>query len=497
MSGVREGETTMNQPMPPENHAAWSDDPQVAVLPGPIDWSPAPPAFAPEPVLRPRDAVAAAIGNASLLSVGYLLLGRRLPAFLTMLVTAVLVTVVVAVPSVWSEVAVLVWWAAMICHGWYLGGGQAGSVVRRHRRIALAVAVPVLVVFGLVRFDAARLEGHVAEARQQGDCAQAETELAKVWFGHRVVDAPMTVRTDRTVEACRRLSWASERLDDSLANGDTKTLDGGFRDLGAVLAELPGHDRMVGVALGRFLDGLPTKDACRTSTLTDWLKDRKPTGDELDRAATVVPRVAPPALVECADRRMATNDFRSAQQRFQQLLDQYPGHELTGKAQEGVTKARLAAELAHVRGLHGGYCAQPAAYSGAPEFRRGAVNRAVVWGNRQYVDQLPGDWLTHDVGQAVLVVCTGQTEFGAPTQSCSYRTNRTGRAGLVTFRKIAIPVKAYELRTGRVVVDTKVEIGGTSCPSTFFASGDGPPPNRYVSPSDGDVRAAYAAVITA
>ncbi|NKE57410.1 hypothetical protein FXN61_11405 [Lentzea sp. PSKA42] len=486
----------MDQPMPPENQTNQVDDPQVAVLPGATDWSPNPPAFVPERVFRPRDAVAAAIGNASLLSVGYLLLGRRLLAVLAMLGTVVLVTVVVAVPSVWFEVAVLAWWAAMIWHGWYLGGGRAGSVVRKHRRIALAVTVPVLLVFGLVRFDAARLEGHVTEARQQGDCARAETELAKVWFGHRVVDAPMTMRTDRTVDACRRLREASGRLNDSLAKGDTDALGAGFRGLNAVLAELPGHDKMVDVALDRFLGGLPTKDSCRTSSLTDWLKSRKPTGNGLDRAATVVPRVAPAALVGCADERMAANHFGHAQQRYQQLLDEYPGHELTGKAQEGVTKARLAAELAHVRNLHGGYCGQPAAYSGAPEFRKGAVNRAVIWGNREYVDKLPGDWLTHDVGEAVLVVCTGQTEFGAPTQTCPYRAASTGRVAGVTFRKIAIPVKAYELRTGKVVVDTKVEIGGESCPSTFLASADGPPPDRYVSPSDGDIRAGYAAVIT-
>ncbi|ANZ42681.1 hypothetical protein BBK82_12320 [Lentzea guizhouensis] len=464
-------------------------------MPGATTWLPHPTVPAPEPEPRPRDAVAAAIGNASLLSIGYLLLGRRLLALLTLLGTAVLVSVVVAVPSVWLEVAVLVWWAAMTWHGWHLGSGRAGSVVRRHRRVALAVAVPVLLVFGLVRFDAARLEGNVTEARQQGDCARAETELAKVWFGHRVADAPMTLRTDRTVDACRRLREASGRLDAALAEGDTDALGEGFRGLGVVLAALPGHDRMADVALDRFLDGLPTEDACRTSSLTDWLKARKPTGDGRDRAATAVPRVAPAALLGCGDVRMAARDFRVAQQRYQQLLDDHPGHELTGKAQEGVTKARLAAELAHVRNLHGGYCSRPAAYSGAPEFRRGAVNRAVVWGNRQHVDKLPGDWLTHDVGEAVLVVCTGQTEFGAPTQTCPYRSTRSGQVGSVTFRKIAIPVKAYELRTGKVVVETRVEIGGTSCPGTFFASGDGPPPNRYVSPSDGDVRAGYAAVI--
>ncbi|KOV78693.1 hypothetical protein ADL03_39285 [Nocardia sp. NRRL S-836] len=459
---------------------------------------PHPAAFAPEqePEPRPRDAVAAAVGNASLLSIGYLLLGRRLPAFLTLVVTVALVTAVVAVPSVWLEVAVAAWWAAMTWHGWRLGGGRAGAVVRRHRRIALAVAVPVLLVFGLVRFDAARLEGTLTEARDRGDCAQAETALAKVWFGHRVVNAPMALRTDRTAEACRRLREASGRLRDSLAVGDTKALSDGFRGLGVVLATLPGHDRMVDAELDRFLRGLPTTDACRTNTLTDWLKARKPTGNGLDRAATVLPRVAPAALLGCGDARMAANDFRVAGQRYQQLLDEHPGHELTGKAREGVTKARLAAELAHVRGLGGGYCSQPAAYSGAPEFRGGAVNRAVVWGNREYVDKLPADWLTGDVGQAVLVVCTGQTEFGTPTQTCPYRSSRSGQVSNVTFRKIAIPVTAYELRTGKVVVQTRVEIGGASCPSSFFVFGDGLPPNRYVSPSDGDIRAGYAAVIT-
>ncbi|WP_156213886.1 hypothetical protein [Lentzea aerocolonigenes] len=404
-------------------------------------------------------------------------------------------TFVVAVPSVWFEVAVLAWWAAMIWHGWYLGGGKAGEVARRQRRIAFAVTVPVLLVVGLVRFDAVRLEGNVDEARQQGDCARAETELGKVWFGHRVIDAPMTGRTDRTVDACRQIRQASGKLDDAWAKGTTDALASGFRGLDAVLTELPGHEQMVKTALDRFVNRLPTDDNCRTSGLTDWLKARKSTGNELDRAANVVSRVAPPALVGCADEEMAREHFKNAQQRYQQLLDEYPGHELTGKAREGATKARLAAELAHVRNLHGAYCAQPAAYSGAPEFRRGAVNRAVVFGNREHLDRLPGDWLTGEIGEAVLVLCTEQTTFGAPTQTCPYRSDRTGRVSSVTFRKIAIPVKAYELRTGKLVADTRVEISGTSCPSSFYIFGDAPA-NRYVSPSEGDVRAGYAAVIT-
>jgi hypothetical protein len=71
----------------------------------------------------------------------------------------------------------------------------------------------------------------------------------------------------------------------------------------------------------------------------------------------------------------------------------------------------------------------------------------------------------------------------------------------VTFRKIEIPVKAYELRTGKLVVDGKVEISGTSCPEfvsyTQFGTVDpGPPSEMYVTASDADVRAGFASLIT-
>ncbi|QRP47748.1 hypothetical protein [Amycolatopsis sp. FDAARGOS 1241] len=71
----------------------------------------------------------------------------------------------------------------------------------------------------------------------------------------------------------------------------------------------------------------------------------------------------------------------------------------------------------------------------------------------------------------------------------------------VTFPKVAIPVKAYELRTGRLVSDTKIEIGGTSCPRTMhytsYPSTDlGPPSDLQVEASAADVRAAFAGLVT-
>jgi hypothetical protein len=51
---------------------------------------------------------------------------------------------------------------------------------------------------------------------------------------------------------------------------------------------------------------------------------------------------------------VAGQNWDPARARYQQLLDQYPGHELTARAQEGVRQATLALELANVRGLLAG-----------------------------------------------------------------------------------------------------------------------------------------------
>jgi hypothetical protein len=70
-------------------------------------------------------------------------------------VTVMLVSVVVSAAQPWCETAVLVWWAIVIAHGWFLAGARAQRVtVRRQRLVALGVTVPVLLAMGLLRFDA-------------------------------------------------------------------------------------------------------------------------------------------------------------------------------------------------------------------------------------------------------------------------------------------------------------------------------------------------------
>jgi hypothetical protein len=465
-------------------------------------------AYASPPPARLHDPLAVAIGNASLLGIGYVLLGRRRLAAVTALVTVILLVLLVTVaPTVWFEVVVALWWAAMIVHGWRLAGGRRGGVTVGQQRVAtLAITVPVLVVFGLLRFDAATVASTVAVAKQSGNCAQALTALDGVWLGDRVADAPSTADGDQTVEACQRLQAAKSKLDAGLT-GDSTALTAGYHDLGSVLANQPGHDKMVDTVLDGFLAGLPTKDPCHTAAVTDWLRARPATHNALDRSAAVVPRTAPDALVACADNLMSGNDWQTAKKRYQQLLDQYPGHALTARAQDGVTKATQAIELANVRSLLQGstdtqpaYCKTPAQYSGAPAYNGSGLNRALIYGTDEYAKQLPDGWRATDPADAVIVVCAGDKDMGGPVQTCPYvPESGAGVPTDVTFHKIAVPVKVYELRTGKLITDRVVEIGGTSCPEHIDYSGyitdAGPPSDMYVSSSQPDVQAAFGTVI--
>ncbi|MFI0408322.1 tol-pal system YbgF family protein [Actinomadura sp. 3N508] len=461
----------------------------------------------PAPPVRVHDPLAVALGNASLLGVGYLILGRRKTAVGTGIVTLVLASVLVSAARWWCEALVLVWWAAVIAHGWSAAGGRgAGATVPRQRMVAAGVTVPVLLAVGLLRFDASRIEQRVAEAREGGDCARVLNDGASVWFGHRVAGAPVALRSDEAVEACRRLRTAEAKLAAGLAGGDTGSVKAGFDILASVLAE-PGHGRTAGTVLDGFLGRLPTNDACRTVAVTDWLHNRRPSHDALDRSAGAVTRAAPAALVGCGDDLMKAKEWTNARARYQQLLDQYPQDGHAGAARNGVRQATLSIELAHVRSLLEGsstdeqpaYCSSPAKYSGARPYGRG-INRALFYGNDGYTDDLPGKWRVRDPASAVLVVCVGERKKGSVVESCTYRSRSSGKLYQVRFHKVALPVKVYELRTGRLVADRRVQIGGRSCPSVIkyssgFLDDFGPDPDRYVNPSKGDVRAAFEPLI--
>jgi hypothetical protein len=452
---------------------------------------------------KPADPFAVAVGNASLLGIGYFLLGRAVLGVIAVLGTVLLLVLhLTSWPTLWFEFVVAGWWLLLVVHGFLLARPRPRPQQARGQWIvALAVALPVLLVFGLLRFDAAGIDRDAAAARADGSCADALAATDRLWFGNRLANAPLAERADDTVAACDRLRTADRELAAGLS-GDTGALADGFGRLQGVLTELPGHEQMVRSTVNRFLDGLPTDDPCRTTTVTDWLREEEP-GGALRAAADVVPGVAPAAIVECADGYMASSDWQHGREYYQQLLDEYPDHDLAAKAQQGVVKATQAIELANVRSLlttSGGaqpaYCSTPAPYSGAKPYVPNRPNRSLLFGNEAFTRRIPAGWRAKDAADAVAVLCAGEAEYGAPVATCPYEADTIAGYVDVTFHKVAIPLKLYEVRTGKLISDFRVEIGGSSCPAVLEYSSYsyvdlGPPSQVYVVASAEDVRAAF------
>ncbi len=461
----------------------------------------------PKPAARSHDPLAVALANASLVGGGYLMLGLGQLAVVVILITAELLIVFASVAqTLWFGIVVLLWWLAVIAHGWYLAGGRPrrGRIrpvrSRRQGTIALACLLPVLLAFGFLRFDIAQIEGDVAAARRTGDCPRAQAATDRVSPVHRMVAVSPAADGEHMVRACALAGTAADDLKTG-ATGDTFALNNGFQALSTILTELPGYESVVQGALDRFVDGLPAENPCDTVKITEWLAARPSSGDELDRAARVIPRLAPAALVDCGDKLRAAGDPENARARYQQLLDQYPGHQLAAKAREGIRQAnqkieearirrQQEAELANLRRQlqapaagQPAYCSVPVPYSAASA---GGPNRALIVGDKEYAGKLPAEWVTDDVTTATRVLCVGDSELGAAVQTCRY-TN-----GNVTFHRVTIPVRVYEVRTGRLVTDTRIEIDGTACPYIIYGIGV----DRYVSSSDSQVQAAFRPLIS-
>jgi hypothetical protein len=321
---------------------------------------------------------------------------------------------------------------------------------------------------------------------------------------------------DKTADACRRLQAVREQLALGLRTGAPTALQTGFDGLNQVRSDYPGHESMVSTVLTGFLAGLPTSDPCRTATITDWLGKHQRTGPDHVRTSGVVARTAPAALTGCGDRLMATQSWGSARTRYQQLVSQYPHQHLAGHAKAGIKRATLAIQLATVRqrldtttGVLPEYCDHPAPYSAAPPYRNG-LNHALFYASQRdsghpydgdYLSHVPRTWRVSKVVQATLIVCADAEKNGDAVQTCPYENKLSSYFPItVTFHKIAIPVRAYELRTGRRVLNTTVQISGTSCPdplpyTTFSAGTDiGPPGDVFVNASGPDVSAAFRPV---
>ena len=77
----------------------------------------------------------------------------------------------------------------------------------------------------------------------------------------------------------------------------------------------------------------------------------------------------------------------------------------------------------------------------------------------------------------MVIVCAEEAVDGTSLRTCPYRSEKNPQnISDVTFHKVAVPVKVYELRTGRMVSNTRVQIDGVMAQVDIQAG-----PHRVVS----------------
>lgn len=460
------------------------------------------------PDRRPRDPVAVAIGNLSLLGLGYFLIRRVFLGVVGLIGTTVLVLLLCSERKSGYELGLVGWALLQALHGWWLAKRHPFRATSVPKRLVAAV-VTLVVIAGVAfeRYDVRRIDKEAITARQAGSCAGVRAAEAKYNLGHRIGDAPRSGRVRTDVVACDRIDEAADKIRTARPLADTAGLQAGFARLSAVLVE-PDQVPTVRAVLDEFIHGLPLKDSCRTLVIIDWLRTQKPAGNILDEARQLVPKLEPNALLACGDAEAAKASWTQARATYVRLIDRYPKAKQAVRARAGVQKAdqailqaKIKAELDRVRELvtSGEYCARPAKFSPAPRLRSG-VNRAVFGGTDTYTDKLPSQWKGTTADNSAMVICSSEETQGSAVRTCPY-TAIIGSGGThyVTFHKIAVPVKVYELRTGRLIKKTTIQISGSVCPSTIsYTTYNGvgaPDPDEYVEETAATIQAAYRPLV--
>lgn len=181
--------------------------------------------------------------------------------------------------------------------------------------------------------------------------------------------------------------------------------------------------------------------------------------------------MAPAAIADCGKALLADKRWHDARSWYRTLIINFPEHELVATAKRGVRKADLAIQLATVKKLLKpreprlpAYCSSPARYEGAPRYRGRGPHRAMLFGQNGHKKKLPSSWLTSDPAKATLVICAGTSTYGTRVRSCYYQPELSNYLYEVTFYKRKIPVRVYELRTGKLVKKTSLRSAEEAAP---------------------------------
>ncbi|MFT9667484.1 tetratricopeptide repeat protein [Streptomyces rhizosphaericola] len=455
----------------------------------------------------PSDRLTVALGNAALPGLGYAFARRRRTAAAALAGAVLLFWLLLNTGHGAYEVLLGLWWAFGIVHGALLRDTPARRPAETARQVAVgALVLALLATAGSLRYQAASVAKDVESARSSGDCVAVRSAQSGLSFLVRAANAPLAADSERTVAACDELDDAGRLLERGLNDGMTSA-KAGFAMLEAAR---PGDGALARSVLDRFLRKMESQEPCVIAAAHGWLRDHDTRSPLLDRASEAAERRAPTALSECGDTLMRSGEWSKARTNFRKLVADHPGDPLADHARKETTRATQEIELDAVQRKlsKDSYCDAPTRYGAAEAYGKGTNRALFATGrneklaavrNERHIRKLPDKWRTDTARGATMIVCTGDPSDGEVVATCSYITDRSPRVTYTArWAKVKIPVKVYELRTGKLVADRSVQIGGTSCPYRYARSLTpiaGSTVTESVTPSASDVRKAFAPLL--
>ena len=459
----------------------------------------------PDPTRPPSggDRLAVVLGNATLLGIGYLFLGRSVLAACAVVGSCVGVVGLALTPGEpWWLLGLGLWWAAMVVHSWFLTSANTGPAAPvLWQRIVAASVVVLLVTTGLVlRADAHRLVDDARRSHAAGDCTTASETLYRLHAGHNVVAGTTVLDGRAELEACGVLldalaqsepvtaaerlqayldhpsaAWKGagpERAARLLAAGNLKS---GFEQLRTTLSDAPDQSGAVRKVVETYLAGLDDgKSPCEVLKTDEWIHDRTGDPPELAEPIAAVADEVPERVLACAREQAETTRLTEASATYEQFLDRFGDHKKARTARSEQYDVDTAIQRDEALAAFSGntYCKDPVPYRGAPAYAGSDPHKA-WWFGIPESRTLPSGWETLDIDEAELVVCLHDAGRGRYLETCRYTADDavlTARFHAWKFR-----ITAYSLRTGKAVERYTTEIGDPCPEFYFFDAGDNTP----------------------
>jgi hypothetical protein len=464
--------------------------------------------------LPTADLLAVLLGNATLLGVGYLFLRRWRLALLALAGTTALVIALGATAgSPIVLVALAVWCAAMVGHGWWLVRGSSPAARPWSQRIVAGVVVVSLLALVVGLHTATeRTVSDAAEAHAAGDCEQASALLENLGPVDRAMNGPMALEGAADLEACgllldareiERAGWShrpaaaaavatymrhpnaqwegagprrAELLLDAAYDREgvhRKAMRAGFEQLTTTLDETPGQAGRVESVVGDFLADLAEeRDHCAVRGLVEWVDGQDWAAPALAEPVAAASGEVPRRVLGCARALADADRLTASRDAYQAFLQDFRSDRRADAASAELYDVITGIQRKNVRDLLDTYqyCADPAPYRGADPYRRNARNPMRVFGMDPTAHDFPRSWQANGLKNMVLVACVDGPKRGSYQDTCLYESDASPFGSDVRFYASRFDVRLYEVRTGRRVASFTEEFGEPCPPSIWVES---------------------------